>query len=113
MPRDLGGQANLGLNNVVPGQWAGMIKPGNIDLTKRPVVHNPDGTISTVRSITISTPAGAVLIPTVIGNRVVSDHEAVHHFVLSGQHLGIFRSEREADAYAQHLHESQARQYAS
>jgi hypothetical protein len=85
--------------------------PGNIDLGHRPVVHNRDGSISTVRSISIGTDQGEVLIPTVVGNRVVSNDEAIRHFQQTGEHLGIFRSPKEADAYAIWLHQQQAREY--
>jgi hypothetical protein len=92
---------------------SGLIKPGNIDLLHRPVVHNPDGSISTVRSITVGTPHGFVLLPTVVGGRVVSNDAAIDHWRRSGQHLGVFASERAADRYAQQLHQSQARRYLS
>lgn len=91
----------------------GMLKQGNVDLSKRPVVKNPDGTISTVRSITVTLPDGkAVLIPTVVGGRVVSNQEAIQHFKQTGEHLGIFKDETAADQYANALHEQQAQIYA-
>lgn len=88
-----------------------MVKPGNIDLTKRPVVHNKDGSYSTVRSITIQTDKGYVLIPTVVGKKVVSNKSAIAHYRKTGQHLGIFTSEQSADQYATQLHDSQAQAY--
>jgi hypothetical protein len=50
-------------------------------------------------------------LPTVIGDKVVSDQEAVDSYRKTGQHLGIFDTEAHANAYAQSLHEQQARQY--
>ncbi len=91
----------------------GMLRPGNIDLFRRPVVKNPDGTISTVRSITVTGDKGeAYLIPTVTDDgRVVSNQEAIQIFQQTGKHLGIFADEKSADAYAQQLHNSQAKTY--
>jgi hypothetical protein len=89
-----------------------MTQVGNIDLHNRPVVHNPDGSISTVRSITIGgNGEPAYLIPTVVGNKVVSNKDAVQHFKDTGEHLGRFDSTDSADAYAQSLHEDQAKEY--
>lgn len=61
--------------------------------------------------MSFGTPQGEVLIPTVVGNRVVSDAQAVAHYKQTGEHLGIFRTPDEATAYAQSLHEDQAREY--
>ncbi len=85
---------------------------GNIDIHNRPVVRNRDGSISTVRTISIGTDKGEVLIPTVIGNRVVSDDEAIREYERTGKHLGIFRTPDEATSYAKSLHNQQEQQYA-
>lgn len=90
----------------------GMVRQGNIDLSRRPTVKNADGSISTVRSITVTIPGGrAVLIPTVVGGRVVSNQEAIKHFQQTGENLGVFRDEASADQYANALHEQQAQAY--
>lgn len=88
------------------------IEPGNIDLTKRPVVKNPDGSISTVRSISVNMDGREVLIPTVSDDgKVLTDEQAVDLYKRTGKHLGIFDSPEAATAYAQTLHEQQAEMY--
>ena len=94
----------------------GEITKGNIDLNNRPVVKNRDGSISTVRSITITEGNTAVVIPTVIkkpngSGVIVSNQEAIKYYQRSGQHLGKFSNIRDADTYAQNLHNQQAAQY--
>lgn len=94
----------------------GQIEKGNIDLNNRPVVRNSDGSISTVRSISITEGRVTVLIPTVIRDKkgrgkVVSDRDAIRHYQRSGEHLGKFSSSGDADRYAEQLHNQQAAQY--
>lgn len=86
--------------------------PGNIDLTNRPVVRNEDGSVSTVRSISINQDGREILIPTVIDGKVVSNEEAIDAFHRTGQHLGVFANAEDANAYAEKLHEQQQAMYA-
>jgi hypothetical protein len=82
--------------------------PGNIDVTKIRPVKNADGTVSTVRSISVGTDSGFTLIPTVVGGRVVSNKDAISEYRRTRQHLGIFDNEDDATNYALKLHEQEA-----
>lgn len=102
----------------------GTLEAGNIDLTNRPRVQNPDGTISTVRSMDVYVgpdgramlggpePGNRVLLPTVSDDgRIMSDQEAIDQYHTTGRHLGKFISSDHAGAFAQRLHDDQARRY--
>ena len=120
-PYTVGGQGLLNIPPAPAGSMfdnasqnaIGLVAPGNINIHQRPVVHNADGSISTVRSMTFTDENGnAVLVPSVIeGRGIVSPQEAFRHYKQTGQHLGIFDTPDNADAYAQSLHEQQAREY--
>lgn len=97
-----------------PEKASGMTQRGNIDLNSRPVVKNKDGSISTVRSMSVNFGDGEVLIPTVAadGSGILSDQEAIQQFKQTGQFLGKFKTPEQATAYAESLHNDQAKQYA-
>ena len=81
---------------------------GNINLFTRQKIRNPDGSISTVRSMSFGNPEGEVLVPTADQGRILSDDEAIKQYQTSGRHLGIFDTPDEATAYAKRLHEGYA-----
>lgn len=90
----------------------GQIEPGNIDLTNRPIVKNPDGSISTVRSSSFDFGGREVLLPTISDDgRNLSRDETIAQYRNTGRHLGIFDSPQASDEYAQQLHEDQAKRY--
>lgn len=87
---------------------------GNIDLNDRPTIKNPDGSISTVFSMSFTNDDGsAVLVPGVrkgLDRKMTAD-EALQWYQKTGEYLGKFKSEDEANKYAETLHEDQAAQY--
>lgn len=93
------------------GRVEGQLEQGNINLKNRPVVKNADGSISTVRSMSFNEDGKEVLVPTVVGGRVVSDREAIDHYRKTGEHLGKFKTPEAATAYAESLHRDQERMY--
>src|SRR5262245_37778954 len=90
------------------------VSAGNIDLANRPVVRNPDNTVSTVRSMSFQDEQGnEVLVPTVSDDgRIMSNDEAIDQYYKTGKHLGIYSSPEGADIYARRLHEQQQERYA-
>lgn len=80
---------------------------GNINLYSRPRVVNPDGSISTVRSMSFEDDGDEVLVPTVEdhGHGILEDEAAIEQYRRTGQHLGKFNSPDEATAFAGKLHD--------
>jgi hypothetical protein len=91
----------------------GLIEQGNVNLHNRPTVHNIDGSISTVRSITVTVDDGSAYLISTVSDQgyIMSNQEAIDCFLVSGQHLGHFVNEDCANRYAVLLHEEQAEEY--
>lgn len=108
------GPQNAGQSNArpTPAYAPPMAEEGNVDLSNRPVVPNGDD-ISTVRSKSWDFGDGMeTLLPTVSDDgRLLSDEEAIAQYRQTGKHLGKFKSQAEANFYAQSLHQDQAKQY--
>jgi hypothetical protein len=105
-----------------PKTAPGMVKRGNIDLTKRPVVHHPDTTYKGEKYPSVSTlysgsyplseftgnpkDKGEILVPYVTkdGKMLKNEEEAKAYTKKTGEYLGIFKTAKDADAYAEKLH---------
>lgn len=94
-----------------PTQPIGQYGAGNINLYNRPIVNNPDGTTSTVRSMSFSDGKNEILIPTVVNGKIVSNDEAIDNYYKTGEYLGKFNTVDEANAYAENLHKQQEKLY--
>lgn len=97
----------------------GQYGEGNIDLHNRPVYQNEDGTISTVDSVTYQVDDKFIVLPTIVrdenGNpkRLNTDEEIFAHYEKTGEYLGAFDTQEEADKYANRLHYAQAYRYSN
>lgn len=95
----------------------GQYGAGNVDLHNRPTYKNADGSISTVDSVLYQIDDKFVLLPTIARDengkaiRLETDEEILAHFRDTGEFLGEFDTQEEADAYATKLHTAQAYRY--
>lgn len=116
----LGGAADDAYKKIkklfVVGHPAGLIKAGNIDLLHRQVAKLKSGAIATVKSFSVAAKEfgrgkGEILLPQVVGGKVVSRKQAIQHFIRTGENLGQFSSVSAANKYADQLHKQQADYY--
>ncbi|GEM_PF-2936256 len=87
---------------------------GNIDLYNRPKVINNDDSISTVASMSFNEDGKEILVPMVSDEgKMLSEDEAIEQYHRTGKYLGKFNTIKEANEYAEKLHEQQEMIYAS
>lgn len=99
-------------SDLIPRQPSSMMEQGNIDLSNRPVVQNADGSISTVKTISIEEDGAEVLIPTISDDgKELSEDDAVSLYRKTGRHFGKFSTVDAANRYAEQLHNQQAEMY--
>jgi len=96
---------------VVSTDRPGMVEVGNIDLSKRPVVRNADGSVSTVRPILFKDDDGEeIVIPTISDDgKQMTDQEAISQYKKTGNNLGKFDNAINANAYMEKLSAEQSK----
>jgi GH24 family phage-related lysozyme (muramidase) len=79
---------------------AGLKTPGNIP-------GKPDGSVGTETAFTIDSKEGAVLVPSVVDGKRLSEKDAIAHYKQTGEHLGIFETADDARAYTEAARQQQ------
>ena len=90
-----------GISNV-----PGMVEPPTMDIMEkdRPAFYNPDGSMSTMSTMSKNVDGKEVLIPTVVNGRRLSDDQAVKYYLATGKHYGKFATPQDANFYAKSIH---------
>jgi hypothetical protein len=88
------------------------IEKGNIDLSYRDLQPNPDMSTSSVSSMSIGSTdrqgnLTTILIPTVVGGKRLSRQQAIDYYKQTGQHLGKFSRQPDADEFSKMLSDRQ------
>ena len=88
-----------------PGKEVQPAEPGNIDFNTLPWVDNPNGSHSSVVSMSFEDKGKEVLIPTIAADgSTMTEQQAIARYRATGLHLGKFNTPKEADAYAKKHH---------
>jgi hypothetical protein len=90
-------------NPLLPGQ----ISAGNVNLSHRPSVPNPEGGTSTVFSESGGQNGTEVLYPRVVNGQILSSEDAWKHYLATGENLGKFQTVEAADQMGQMIHRQQ------
>lgn len=108
-------------DTMVNPKASGLIEPGNIKIWDRPAVQNADGSHSSEYSTSFQDDKGnEVLVPTVVNGKFLTPDgkkpaegspeekamfkAAWDHYTKTGENLGKFKTPKDADAYANILH---------
>jgi hypothetical protein len=84
----------------------GILEVGNVNLYNRPGLPTPDKGYGNTFSGTHEIEGGrTVLLPHIVNGIKLSGKEAFEHFKKTGEHMGIFKSRKHADAFDKKLHE--------
>jgi hypothetical protein len=89
----------------------GVVQPGNINLSQRPMIRNEDGSVSTVASMGVNFDGREMLIPMATERGLLSEDDAIRQYMATGQHLGQFASPEASTRYAKWLSSDQAGMY--
>lgn len=98
---------SIGKDRRDPRDTTGRFGRGNIDLNKRKVVKNRNGSISTEQSFSVNLDGKETLLPTIVNGKKISEDDAIDWYYRTGQYLGQFDTIPEAEEYAQKLHNRQ------
>jgi hypothetical protein len=85
---------------------------GNIDLNKRPIVYNENGSYSTVLSFSVNIDNMEIILPTIDeqGNILTID-QAIYLYKETGKYLGKYKTVKEAIREAKRIHKEQEKIY--
>jgi hypothetical protein len=82
----------------------GLIEKGNIPLVGRPLVAMGKGSVGSEYSYTVDDNGAKVLIPSIFDGAPHTAQQAIAHYRATGQHLGKWNNESDADAAAEIIH---------
>ena len=82
----------------------GLIEKGNIPLVGRPLVPMGKGSVGSEYSYTIDDNGAKVLIPSIFDGSPHTAQQAIAHYRSTGQHLGKWSNDADADAAAEIIH---------